>query len=118
MKDIEVRADIVQFVDAFYAKVLAHPTLAPHFDHVNWTTHKPIMYSFWSSMILGEQSYKRNPFEKHMPLRLQETDFTAWLTLFKQTADELFVGDNAIDMKQRAETIAQVWQFKLGISKS
>ena len=113
MKDIERRDDIVLLVDQFYAKVLQSPQLASHFAHVDWVSHKPIMYSFWSSMILGEQSYKRNPFEKHISLGLKEVDFSEWLRIFHSTIDEHFVGERSIEMKQRATTIAQVWQFKL-----
>lgn len=116
MKDIERRDDIVLLVDQFYAKVLQSPVLAPHFVHVDWVSHKPIMYSFWSSMILGEQSYKRNPFEKHVTLGLQAEDFSEWLRLFHETVDEFFVGANAAEIKQRAQTIASVWQFKLKVN--
>lgn len=27
----------------------------------------PIMYNFWSSMLLGDQSYRGHPFKKHHP---------------------------------------------------
>lgn len=113
MEDLKTRADIVRLVDEFYDKVQQSGIIAHHFSHVDWPTHKPIMYSFWSSMILGEQTYKRNPFEKHMPLGLGQDDFNEWLRLFKLTVDELFEGRNASEVKQRAETIAGVWQFKL-----
>lgn len=113
MADITDRDDIVRLVDEFYTKVVQSEVIAHHFGHVDWVAHKPVMYSFWSSVILGDQSYKRNPFEKHVPLALGAEEFTEWLTLFKATVDELFEGPNASEVKQRAETIANVWQFKL-----
>lgn len=113
MKDIETRDDIVKLVDDFYAKVQLSPVIAHHFNHIDWAAHKPIMYSFWSSMILGEQSYKRNPFEKHFNLGLDENDFKEWLRLFHITLDELYEGPQTTELKQRVQTIANVWQFKL-----
>ena len=113
MKDIETREDIVALVDQFYDKVQQSPAISHHFKHVDWVVHKPIMYSFWSSMILGEQSYKRNPFERHVALNPGEEHFGEWLKLFNQTLDELFAGPRTEELKQRVQTIANVWQFKL-----
>lgn len=113
MKDIETREDIVRLVDQFYDKVQQSHAIAHHFKHVDWVAHKPIMYSFWSSMILGEQSYKRNPFEKHIAVNPGEEHFAEWLTLFNQTLDELYAGPRTEELRQRVRTIANVWQLKL-----
>lgn len=113
MKDIETREDIVRLVDQFYDKVQQSPAIAHHFKNVDWVAHKPIMYSFWSSMILGEQSYKRNPFEKHIAVNPGEEHFAEWLTLFNRTLDELYSGPRTEELRQRVRTIANVWQLKL-----
>ena len=113
MNDIQTREDIVRLVDQFYNRVQASEAIGKIFQHVDWVHHKPIMYSFWSTMILGEQSYQRNPFEKHMPLNLGQEHFAEWLRLFQLTVDELFEGPNAVQVKERAQTIANVWQFKM-----
>jgi len=113
MQDIAKREDIVKLVDEFYKKVEQSRLIGHHFTGIDWTVHKPIMYSFWSSMILGEQSYKRNPFEKHIPLGLGPEDFAEWLRLFNLTLDELYDGPNTSELRQRIQTIANVWQFKL-----
>jgi len=115
--DIITRHDIELLVDRFYQKVEAHALLGPLFANIDWVKHKPIMYSFWSTMMLGEQSYRRNPFEKHVALPLTATHFSDWLSLFVETVDESFQGDKALEIKQRARTIAGVWQFKLGINE-
>lgn len=114
--DIVTRHDIEQVVDRFYQKVEAHALLGPLFVNIDWEKHKPIMYSFWSSMMLGEQSYRRNPFEKHTVLPLTASHFNEWLLLFDKTVDESFQGEKASEIKQRAHTIAGVWQYKLGIN--
>ena len=68
-KDIVERKDIELLVDSFYEKVKNDQLLGPVFAHVDWPKHLPVMYQFWSSMMLGEQSYKGNPFQKHIPAR-------------------------------------------------
>jgi hemoglobin len=115
MKEIATREDIILLVDNFYEKVNEDTLLGPLFSHVNWPAHLPIMYSFWSSMMLGELSYQGNPFQKHMQLPLQANHFDRWIELFFKTVDETFTGEKADEIKQRAQSIARVWQHKLNI---
>lgn len=118
MKEITEREDIVLMVNNFYEKVKKDDLLGPVFAHVDWPNHLPVMYKFWSSMLLGEQSYQGNPFQKHVGLPISAAHFERWLELFHQTIDENFTGDSAIEAKDRARSIAGVWQYKLGLSKS
>ncbi len=115
-QDIITRNDIEQLVDRFYTRVETNPVIGPLFTGIDWVRHKPIMYSFWASMMLGEQSYRGNPFEKHIKLSLTQEHFSEWLRLFDQTVDENFAGYQADQIKDRARTIARVWQFKMGIT--
>jgi hemoglobin len=115
MKEIADRNDIKVLVDTFYEKVNADTLLGPVFAHVDWPNHLPIMYNFWSSMMLGEQSYQGNPFQKHVTLPLKATHFDQWLKLFIETVDENFTGDRADEIKTRAKSIAGVFQHKLGL---
>jgi hemoglobin len=114
-KDIETREDIIVLVDTFYAKVQADNKLAPVFIHVDWEKHLPVMYSFWSSMILGEQSYRGNPFERHKSLPIDAHHFDRWLHLFTTTVDLHFSGAKAEEIKQRAQAIAGVFQHKMKV---
>lgn len=113
MKDLAHREDIVLLVNSFYSKVKQDELLAPQFQHLDWPKHLPIMHNFWSSMLLGEQSYQGNPFQKHLALSLDATHFDRWLKLFNQTVDENFAGSKAEETKSRAQSIAGVWQYKL-----
>src|SRR6187431_1169039 len=99
MKEIVVREDIILLVDNFYGKVNKDGLLGPLFAHVNWPSHLPIMYNFWSSMLLGEQSYQGNPFQKNMSLPLEGQHFDRWLELFFETVDETFIGEKALEVK-------------------
>jgi len=111
--DIEGRVDVKLLVDGFYDKVRSDPFLQSVFSHVDWPAHLPVMYDFWSSMLLGDQSYRGNPFQKHLPLDLTSAHFERWLSLFHQTVDEIFSGQNAQDLKMRSIGIAEVWKHKM-----
>lgn len=115
LKDLVTRKDIEILVDSFYRRVNADPLLAPRFSHVDWQKHLPVMYNFWASMMLGEQSYRGNPFEKHASLPIGQEHFTMWLKIFIDTVDENFVGSKAEEIKMRAQNIAQVFQHKMNL---
>jgi hemoglobin len=113
--DILSRGDVTKLITAFYSKVRQDELLAPVFSHVDWEHHTPIIIDFWSSLLLGDQSYKRNPFEKHINLKITSEHFGRWLQLFNQTIDELFSGTKANEAKERALSIAGIFQHKLGL---
>jgi hemoglobin len=102
-------------ITEFYAKVRNDEQLAPHFRAVDWPHHTPIIINFWCMILLGDQSYKGNPLLKHLHLSLQQKDFTRWLTLFRETITEHFTGEKANEAIQRAENIAAIFQFKMGL---
>ena len=113
--DIVTRDHIKILVDRFYEKVKSDVLLGPTFSHVDWPHHLPIMYNFWSSMLLGDQSYQGNPLQKHLPLAINRSHFNQWLTLFRQTVDENFEGEKAEEVKMRAQSIAGIFQVKMGL---
>ncbi|MDO1448204.1 group III truncated hemoglobin [Rhodocytophaga aerolata] len=115
-KDIQDRKDIHLLVDSFYNKVNNDTLLSPVFNEkagVSWEKHLPIMYDFWSTMLLGDKSYRGNPFMKHIPLPINKVHFEKWLSLFLATVDEHFTGETAEEAKTRARNIAGVFQYKL-----
>jgi len=114
--DLNNRINISSLVDLFYEKVRADELLAPVFAHVDWPRHLPVMYNFWSSMLLGDQTYQGNPFQKHINLPIQAEHFNRWLLLFNQTVDENFSGEKANEVKDRARSIAGVFQNRLGLA--
>ncbi len=118
--DISTRDDIRFLVDQFYDQVKQKPTLNYIFSDVakvDWPTHLPKMYDFWSSIILQDHSYAGNPMQKHISLSqltsMTEVEFTAWLDLFYETVDTHFEGTNAAIAKQRATNIARLMQHKI-----
>jgi len=75
------------------------------------------MYSFWSNIILGEQSFTGNPMIKNIALSKLITttsnEFSEWLLLFTTTIDELFIGETANEEKLRAGHIARLILHKI-----
>jgi hemoglobin len=113
--DIASRKDIEILVNRFYDQVKTDELIGPLFSHVDWPHHLPVMYDFWSSMLLGDQSYRGNPLQKHLPLPLQREHFERWLKLFTKTVEENFSGDKAEEVKVRAGSIAGIFQHRMGL---
>jgi hemoglobin len=113
--DIVQREDIKTLVDRFYDKAKTDPLLGPVFSKVDWPHHLPIMYDFWSSMLLGDQTYRGNPLQRHLHLAIDKNHFGQWLALFTKTVDENFAGEKAEEAKMRAQSIAGIFQFKMGL---
>ncbi len=118
--DIKTREDIVRLVDTFYDKVKIDPKIGHIFDRVakvDWSKHLPVMYAFWSSILLGEKSFDGNPMKKHVELGritpMTEVEFSAWKKLFTETVYELFEGDKTDEAIIRAENIARLMLFNI-----
>jgi len=117
MKNLTDTPDIELLVNSYYDKVKQDPLLAPVFADVYWPAHLPVMYRFWATMLLGNQSYAGNPFQKHVGLKIEGRHFERWLALFTETVDMHFEGPMAEEVKSRAQSIAGVWRFKLGLDQ-
>lgn len=112
-------AGIVRVVDGFYDKVRTDDVIGPIFDAriapEQWPHHLSTMYDFWSSMLLGTGRYGGRPMPKHMAIsELEDRHFVRWLSLFKQTVEDLCLPPTAALFVDRAERIAQ--SFRLGLA--
>lgn len=117
MTDITSRKEIEILVNEFYTRVQKDELLAPVFAHLDWPHHLPVMYNFWSSVLLGDMSYTGNPFAKHAALKIEKKHFQQWLKLFTETIDAHFSGSTATEAKTRAFTIANLFMHKMGLMK-
>lgn len=118
--DIQNQTDVELLVDTFYGKVRQDQLLGPIFTdvaRVNWDTHLPKMYAFWSGILLGTRGFSGNPMQKHMALSqktpMEARHFDRWLTLFAQTLSECFEGPVAEEAMKRAHSIAGIMLFKI-----
>lgn len=117
-RDLQTEEDIKLLVDTFYDAVNKDELLSPVFNttaQVDWERHLPVMYKFWSTVLLGSMAYKGQPFPKHLNLPINRAHFARWVALFTGTVDKLFAGDKATEAKQKANSIAQVFQMKMGM---
>jgi hemoglobin len=118
--DIKNINDIILLVDNFYSKVNDDELLSPVFNElvkINWDEHLPIMYNFWNAVLFDTNAYKGQPLTSHTNLPINKNHFERWLRLFKQTVDENFEGDKAVEAKEKADSIALIFQTKLGLIK-
>ena len=116
LHDITTEADIKHLVDSFYDKVNQDALLSPVFnDHskVDWEKHLPVMYQFWSTILLGTTSYSGQPFHKHAFLPVDQNHFAQWLYLFHETLTENFRGPIVEEAKLRAANIARIFLNKI-----
>ncbi|MBC7872353.1 MAG: group III truncated hemoglobin [Ferruginibacter sp.] len=118
-KDIENREDLLLLIQEFYKKLLADDSVSYLFTDVakiDMVHHFPLLVDFWDSILFQSDTYRKNAMQPHMALHqkspLSTHHFDTWLRYFKQTVDELFAGDNAFIIKERATSIATVIQIK------
>ena len=109
--------NIKLMVDSFYHKVRQDAHLGPIFNPIlegRWEHHLPIMYAFWSSVLLASGRYHGNPISKHYRVQnLKPEDFGHWLELFQNNLADIYVPETAERIYRTAERIGQVMQYGL-----
>jgi hemoglobin len=119
-KNIEGREDIITLVNTFYDKVKPDVEIGYFFSKVvdvDWEKHLPVMYDFWENLLFQSGGYSGNPMPAHMNLHkrsvMKKEHFDRWIQLFNETVNELFEGERAEQVKQRALSIATVMQISI-----
>lgn len=120
LPDLDNRARIEQFVDAFYEDLLADPVLAPIFIDtaaIDLSVHLPHIKDYWCKLLLGETDYRRHTMNIHRALHdkrpLQAADFDRWLALFIDALETGYSGPRADRARQVATAIAANMQASL-----
>lgn len=120
--DITNRTDIELLINAFYTKVIADPLIGHFFTKVvemDWEKHIPIMCTFWENALFYSGGYTGDMMGLHRAVHQKSTmtaaHFERWTTIFCQTVDELFEGENAERAKQRALGMATMLQIKIPV---
>ena len=93
----------------FYADVRQHTEIAPIFAaHIeDWPSHLEKLADFWSGILGGPRLYSGAMPMKHIPLRLEERHFAAWLGLWSRHSQAHFAAAEARELIAAAETIGQ-----------
>lgn len=117
MQDIRYRNDVEKLVRLFYDKVQKDAVIGPHFAHVNWEKHLPVMFNFWDTVLFFTGSYNGNPMASHKTLHsrmpMQPQHFERWKQLFVETVRENFAGEKAELAVSRAESISYLMEQKI-----
>ena len=113
-------AMVAAVVGAFYAKARQDDIIGPVFNRVvaadHWPQHIQTITDFWSSMLLGTRRYMGRPMPKHLAIpELSDAHFQRWLTLFRETAEELCPPHVAALFIERAERIG--YNFRIRIAQ-
>jgi hemoglobin len=111
--DIRDKTDIELMMRTFYGSLLTNESISPVFEHTDFEAHMPHMIAFWSFVLLDEEGYKTNVFDKHVHLPIKEEHFDIWYSHFEKTVNDLFEGEKAELAKQRAQTIAYTFKMKM-----
>src|SRR5437868_11112207 len=111
--DIRNKSDIELMLRTFYGSLLTNENIKPVFANTDFEKHMPHMIAFWSFVLLDEEGYKTNVFDKHVNLGIKEEHFEIWLSHFEKNIDSLFEGPKTELAKQRAQTIAFTFKEKL-----
>ncbi len=112
MRDIATRADIETLMRAFYARLLELEDMQRVFEGIDLEQHLPNIIHFWSFVLLDEEGYKTNVFDKHRPLPIHPPQFDTWLRIFRDTVNGLFSGEKAELAVQRATVLAHTFKSK------
>ena len=111
--DLDSREQIEEFVDRFYARLLADDDLAPIFLDVaaiDLAVHLPHIKDYWCKLLLGDRTYRRHTMNIHRELHgkqpLQSVDFQRWLAMFNATLDDGFFGQHTERARRVAAAIA------------
>jgi len=114
IKDVTTREDIEEIVARFYDAMLKDPIVGFIFTDIvkiDLEHHLPIIVDFWADSLFRSNQYKGNPLKKHLDINerlpLKPGHFTRWLYLFEKAVNEKHEGDNAMEMKRRAEMVAK-----------
>jgi len=116
--DIATQEEVDHLVREFYGRVLRDDLLAPYFAGIDLEHHLPRMVAFWALILIDQEGYKGNVFDKHTHLDINNSHFDRWVELFSQTVDGYFIGEKAELAKQRAKLLQYTFVSKLNSSKT
>lgn len=125
MADILSKEDLVVLVNTFYDRVKRDEVIGHIFNTIigaDWSRHLPIMYTFWNTVLFGAEGYRGQAVGKHIEvdrrIQLHPEHYERWISLWRSTVDHLFEGPNAEKIKEKAQTMLQLIQFKVEASRT
>ncbi|MBY0503107.1 MAG: group III truncated hemoglobin [Bryobacteraceae bacterium] len=101
---------IARVVDAFYARITQHPTLAAPFAHItDWPRHRERMTYFWWTALGGERStgFHFDVARQHLAHGFNRALLTDWLALFALVLRDELPAEQAFEWLALAERMGQ-----------
>ena len=118
--DIATRDDIDALLRRFYGRALVDDLLAEPFTEVRekgLASHLPVMCDFWETLLLTSGTYRGSLFRVHQGAHDRHPfgaeHFDRWLTLWRESVDEMYAGPVAEKAKQQGERIATAMHRRL-----
>lgn len=119
--DLADRADVEALLRRFYGQVLVDDVLAEPFAEVREVSglddHIPVMANFWETVLFRAGLYKGSALTAHRVVHdrtaLSARHFIRWLTMWKETVDEMYSGPVAEQAKIQASRIAWAMHRRL-----
>lgn len=125
MKDIKTNDDVRLLVNSFYDKVRRDEVIGYIFNEIignDWSHHLPIMYQFWSTVLMSQPGYRGNAVAKHIEvdkrIPLKDEHYKQWLYLWTETVDHFFAGEVANEAKNRASLMMNLIGMKVEMARS
>jgi len=112
VKDIENKKDIEFLIQTFYDSLLQIEEMKPAFEGLDFQQHVPKIVSFWSMVLLDEEGYKTNVFDKHLHLPIKPRHFDIWKETFVSIVNKLYKGEKAELAIQRATVLSYTFKSK------
>jgi hemoglobin len=104
-------------VEQFYVRVRADPGLGPVFAGAvtDWEDHHARLTDFWSSLMFASGRYKGSPVALHLlhAEHLTPELFLRWLTLWRETTEEMLPSAAAAQMQAKAARVAESLQLAI-----
>lgn len=112
-RDLVDRADVEALLHSFYGRALVDEVLAGPFAELRATglgAHIPTMCDFWETVLFRAGRYRGSALAPHLRVHqrtpLSEQHFVRWLTIWRDTVDEMYRGPAAERAKVQAGRIA------------
>lgn len=113
------RDGLMLLLRRFYADVRQHAEIGPIFAaHIaDWPAHLGKIAGFWSGLTGGPALYGGGMAARHIPLRLEEKHFQAWLGLWQRHCRAHLPANEADEMIAVAESIGQRLRMIAGVGR-
>ncbi|WAC90331.1 group III truncated hemoglobin [Mycobacterium sp. Aquia_213] len=120
MQDLVDRADVEALLRRFYARVLIDEVLIEPFAELRsegLDAHIPTMCDFWETVLFRAGRYRGSALTAHRVIHqrtpLSGKHFVRWLTVWRDTVDEMYRGPAAERAKLQAARIAWAMHRRL-----